>query len=94
MAKQLNVDLSIHADTSQAKSAMASLQKNLNEIISMRTITINDTSIVEAKQAAIDLKRHLEAATNVNTGKLDLSQFSASLNKSGQSLQSLYNKLS
>jgi hypothetical protein len=31
----------------------------------------------------MDLKHHLAAATDVNTGKLDLSKFSASLNKSG-----------
>ena len=94
MAKHLNIDMSVRADTSQAKQAMMELQKSLNDILATRTITVNDTSINNAKQAALDLKHHLEAATNVQTGKLDLSKFSASLNKSGQSLQGLYNNLS
>ena len=94
MAKQLNIDMSIRADTSQAKQAMMDLQKSLDTILSKRTITIDDTSINQAKQAAMDLKHHLAAATDVNTGKLDLSKFSASLNKSKQSLQGLYNNLS
>jgi hypothetical protein len=59
------------------------LTKTLDEIIGARTITVEDTSINAAKQAAIDLKHHLDAAINVNTGKLDLSKFSASLSKSG-----------
>ena len=94
MAKQLNIDLSVRANTTQAKQAMLELQKSLDSILTTKTITVNDAGINQAKQAAMDLKRHLDAATNVNTGKLDLSKFSASLNKSGQSLQGLYNELS
>lgn len=94
MAKQLNIDLSVRADTSQAKQAMMNLQKTLDQALETRTVTINDTSINKAKQAAMDLKHHLAAAVDVNTGKLDLSKFSASLNKSKQSLQGLYNDLS
>ena len=74
MAKQLNIDMSIRADTSQAKRVMMDLQKNLDKVLETRTITINDQSINNAKQAAMDLKRHLAEATNVNTGKLDLNK--------------------
>lgn len=94
MAKQLNVNMSIQADTTQAKKALSDLNKTLDNILSHHTITVEDQSIQQAKQAALDLKHHLDAAVNVNTGKLDLSKFSASLNKSGQSLQGLYTNLS
>lgn len=94
MAKQLNVNMSIQADTTQAKKALSDLNKTLDSILSHRAITVEDQSIQQAKQAALDLKHHLDAAVNVNTGKLDLSKFSASLNKSGQSLQGLYTNLS
>lgn len=94
MAKQLNVNMSIQADTTQAKKALSDLNKTLDNILSHRTITVEDQSIQQAKQAALDLKHHLDAAVNVNTGKLDLSKFSASLNKSGQNLQGLYTNLS
>lgn len=94
MAKQLNVNMSFQADTSQAKKVLSDLNKMLDNILSHRSITIEDQSIQQAKQAALDLKHHLDAAVNVNTGKLDLSKFSASLNKSGQSLQGLYTNLS
>lgn len=94
MAKQLNINMSIQADTAQAKKALSDLNKTLDSILSHRTITIEDQSFQQAKQAALDLKHHLDAAVNVNTGKLDLSKFSASLNKSGQNLQGLYTNLS
>ena len=94
MAKQLNVDLNLRANTSQAKQSLQQLNTSLNQIVNQRTIIINDAGLQKAQQAAMDLQRHLEAAVNVNTGKLDLAKFSASLTKSGQSLQSLYTNLS
>ena len=94
MAKQLNVALNIDAQTGKAKQAFIELNKYLSKIVETKQITVNDTSINNAKKAAIDLKKHLDAATNVNTGKLDLSKFSSSLAKSGQSLKSLHADLS
>ena len=93
MAKQLSVDLRINADVKQAKQAMADLEKKINDIITTRTINVDDKSINEAKQAAIDLKHHLEEATNAQTGKINLNKFSSSLKQSKQNLQGLYNKI-
>jgi hypothetical protein len=36
----------------------------------------DDTDLKKASQAAQDLEKHLQAAVNVNTGKLDLNKFS------------------
>ena len=94
MAKQLNVSLAIKADTQQAKSALNELQKSLTKVIETKTINVNDKSIVEAKQAAMDLNKHLNAAVNTDTGKLDLGKFSSSLQKSNQTLSGLYTNLS
>jgi len=55
------------------------LQKSLTKVIETKTINVNDKSIVEAKQAAMDLNKHLNAAVNTDTGKLDLGKFSSSL---------------
>lgn len=93
MAKQLNVSLVLNADTNQAKKSLNELNQSLNQIINIRTVTINDQSIQKAKGAALELKQHLDAAVNVDTGKLDLGKFSQSLSKSGKSLQDLSNNL-
>lgn len=93
MAKQLNVNMSFTADTSKAKQQIQELNRSLQEVQNFRTINVNDASIQSAKQAALDLQRHLNAAVDVNTGKLDLSKFSQSLTKSNQSLSSLYTDL-
>ena len=94
MAKQLNVNLNIDAQTGKAKQALTELNKILTDIQTNRTITVNDKSLQEAKQAASDLKFHLAQATSVDTGKLNLGAFSQSLKKAGQDLNTLYNKLS
>ena len=69
MAKQLNIDLNLRANTTQAKQALQQLNTSLNQIVNQRTIIINDAGLQKAQQAAMDLQRHLEAAVNVNTGK-------------------------
>ena len=94
MAKQLNVDLNLRANTSSAKASLQELQKTLSQIVETRTITVNDTSVNQARQAAQDLAQHLRNATNVDTGKLDLGKLSSSLRKSGQDLQTLQTSLS
>ena len=93
MAKQLNVNLNVNANTSDAKRNLADLSATLNKISTSTTLKINDQSLKEAKQAAIDLQQHLNKAINVDTGKLDLNKFSQSLSKAGQDLSSLHNKL-
>ena len=91
MAKQLNVNLAMTADTSQAKLQLQQLQRSLTELVNLSN---NRTSggfgitkeIQEASAAAAQLKVQLKAATDVNTGKLDLSKFSQQLDQSGMNL--------
>lgn len=99
MPKQLNqvdVNLSFNADTSKAKKEIADLQKSLQDIAKMPGSAgslFNDTEIKNASKAALELQRHLNAAVNVNTGKLDLSRFSTSLKAAGKDLDGYYNQL-
>jgi len=89
MAKQLNVDMRFTADTSNAKAQLQDLQSQLDKLTKISTSTSGfglTDSIKQATVAATQLKEQLTAATNVNTGTLDLSKFSESLRKSGMSL--------
>ena len=89
MAKQLNVNLAFAADTSKAQAQIQALSKSLQDIAKMPGKANNlfdDTQIKKASQAALELQKHLSEATNVNTGKLDLSRFSSSLKASNKDL--------
>ena len=97
MAKQLNVNLSMTADTSQAKAQLQQLKNQLTELTKLNSIS-NDNfaltkEIQDASTAAAQLKVQLTAATDVNTGKLDLSKFSQQLNQSGMSIDKYYSAL-
>lgn len=92
MAKQLNINLSMTADTSQAKTQLQELQSLLTKLASsVNNIGSNKFSfsqeLIEASNAAETLKMNLTAATNVNTGKLDLGKFQQEMNKSQMSLE-------
>lgn len=98
MAKQLNVNLSMTADTSKAQAQLADLRKTLQNIAKLpgqanSTSLFDDTSLKNASKAALELEQHLLAATNVNTGNLDLSRFSSSLKASNKSLTDYYTTL-
>lgn len=94
MAKQLNVSLNVSADTREAKQKFNELQQLLTKLQTDVKLNVDDSSLKEAREAAGDLQKHLSTAVNTDTGKLDLNKFSQSLNKSGQDLKGLYNKLS
>ena len=92
MAKQLNVNLSMTADTSQAKTQLQELQSLLTKLASsVNNVGSNKFSLsqelIEASNAAETLKMNLTAATNVNTGKLDLGKFQQEMNKNQMSLE-------
>ena len=92
MAKQLNVSLAFTANTNEAIASIKNLQKELNGLatgtkLKSSGITELTPEIQRAMVAAGELQAKLESAVNVKTGKLDLSQFSDSLKKSGTSLQ-------
>ena len=53
----------------------------------------DDTDIKNASKAALELQQHLNAAVNVNTGKLDLSRLSTSLKAANRDLNEYYGQL-
>ena len=93
MAKQLNVSLGFNADTSQAKKSIQELSSMLTKIQTQPAALFDDVNLKKASQAAQDLQKHLNAAVNADTGKLDLNKFSQSLSKSNQQLSDLYRDL-
>ena len=89
MAKQLNVNLAFTANTSQAKSQLQDLQNQLSKLTSASAQQLNikwTDELQEATTAAVELKTHLQNATNVQTGNLDFTKLNASIKKSGKSL--------
>ena len=91
MPKQLNVNLAFTADTSKAKAQLQDLQRQLDTLTQHNPTVSNNFGISKELQNSIhltsQLKAQLQDATNVNTGKLDLTKFSDSLKKSGTNLQ-------
>ena len=88
MAKQLNVNLSLSANTDQAKRQLQELQKQLSQLSSISTnknLPLTQ-ELLKASSAAAQLQSHLRAATDVNTGKLDLGKFNQQMAASGMSL--------
>ena len=93
MSKNIQVNLAFNADTTKAKQSINELVNSLNKISTKDSQIFDDKNLREAQSAAKDLTKHLEAAVNVNTGKLDFNKFTQSLTKSNQSLDSLYSNL-
>ena len=95
MAKQLNVNLAFTADTSATKRQLQDLQTQLTNISKMpANVDIPLTkNIKEASNAAIELKQHLQNATNVNTNTLDFSKLNQSIAASGTTLSAYGRKL-
>ena len=90
MGKQLNVDLSVTANTSQAKAQLQSLQTQLNQLsVSSANLKIgvNPADLQKASLAATELAAHLKQATNVDTGALNFAKLNASITSSGQTLR-------
>lgn len=86
MAKQLNVSLGFTADTGEAKRQLQDLQKQLQNLASVSLgksagVDMFTKDLKDAQVAVAELQSKLKSATNVDTGKLDLSKFSRSLGK-------------
>lgn len=75
------------ADTNDAKQKIQSLYDSLQGIATRSSIDVDPTSLQRASTAAQELQGYLRQATNVNTGKLDLSRFSTSLKVAGKDLE-------
>ena len=89
-----NVNMRFTADTGQAKQQLRDLQSSLDTLMNqiatknIKFFDVNATKkeIDEASAAVQELKIALDQATNVDTGRLDLSKFSKSLSQSGYTL--------
>lgn len=96
MAKQLNVNLSMTADTKQAKTQLEQLQQQLQQLINSTASNTSGLSLTkdlnEGIEAATQLKIILQQATS-STGKLDLGQFSQELKKNNVQLKDYATKL-
>lgn len=79
--------LAFTADTKQAKAQMKELQSQISSLINTANTKTGQgllsSEISKASTAAAQLKIQLQDATNATTGKLDLTKFNQSLQKSG-----------
>lgn len=92
MADRVTINLGITADASQAKRELQSLQSTLQNLSQTRMHDVTgilQNDLQRGVQAATQLQAALASATNVNTGKLDLSRFSRTLTEAGTSLAQL-----
>ena len=91
---QYDVRLAFSADVAQARQQLKSLQDELSKLSTLKNVNVGTRLTKELEQASLkaaDLKVMLEKATDINTGKLNLTSFSNQLTKNGESL-STYRK--
>lgn len=93
MTKRLNYTIGVNADTSKFDVSLNQAFQSLQKLSTLNTGTAITSDLKDAVLAAQALQQSLEGAINVNTGKLDLSKFAASLDKSKISLQEYADKL-
>ena len=98
--KHLNIDLDFNANTSKAIKEIQNLQAALDKVVANATkssvgVGAEDIkNLREASNAASELKVHLEQATNVKTGQLDLTKLNASFKSAGKNLSDYKESLS
>ena len=90
----VEVVLGFKANTDQAQKAIRELNKSLDAIQNknLESLGIN-TELREAANAAKILQQNLQAATNVDTGKINIAQFSKGLKEANISIRELGDKL-
>ena len=88
-SSNINVNINFKANTEAAKNNINSLQSLLTQITQTKNIGLDSSALGQAKASAQELQMHLENAVNVNTGKLDLGKFNASLKAVGSDLTTL-----
>lgn len=93
MAKRLNVELGFTTNTSDAKKQINELVGLLQKIQTTPSKIFDDQNLKDASKAAQELQQHLNSAINTDTGKLDLTRFINSLNKSNTNLEKLKTNL-
>ena len=97
MTQTMGVNLIFTADTGQAKMQLQELKNTLNSLSTSSNvngaITPLTTELRSALDATTQLSAALKVATNVDTGRLDLTKFSQSLRATGLNLQQLSTRL-
>lgn len=88
-SSNINVNINFKANTEAAKNNINSLQSLLTQITQTKNIGLDSSALGQAKASAQELQMHLENAVNVNTGKLDLGKFNASLKAASSDLTTL-----
>ena len=89
-SQNFNISLNINANAQSAEKQLQNLQKQLQQISSMKVdVGVGNLAadIEQASQAAMKLSAHLATATNPQTGNLDFTKFYSSIQKSGASLE-------
>ena len=88
------------ADTSKVKTQLKDLQTQLSNLVTNTTGKSTNmlgglsNEMINATQTAAQLKIHLQEATNVKTGKLDISRFIQQMDKGGMNLTKYQQALS
>lgn len=97
MPRQFEINLAFTADTEKAKSQIQNLQNSLNQLLQPSAnkgqLGITD-EIAKAQKDVRQLQVSLQKATNIDTGKLNLTKFSSELSQSGMSLEAYRKSLS
>jgi len=85
--------IKVTADTGAAKKDMQSLMTEVSKLANQIVLKTDTTELKYGVQSAKDLKTALEAAVNVDTGKLNLNSFARSLKQSKTSLTEIGNNM-
>ena len=88
--KEVGISLKFDADVKEAQKQMNLLLNDLNKLstsaLKQSAISGNNSALKQSSDAALELQQNLAKAFNTKTGKLDISNFAASLSKSGKDL--------
>ena len=94
MARSENyvINMKFNGDMSHLQQQVKNVQLSLTELTRVQTKDMGlQKQFREASQAAKEMKQHIAAATNVQTGNIDLSKLNTSLQKSKKTLTSYMN---
>ena len=90
MANNVQYTIGFKADNSQAKKALQELSSAFEKLEKKQiSLNYNDLDLNKAVESAKELQIELNKATNINTGKLNLSDFVSNLSQSKTSLKEL-----
>ena len=89
----ISASVRVTSDTKEARESLGQLASQVNTLANNIVLKTDSSELKKGTAAAQDLNKALQSAMNVNTGKLDLSKFSASLRAAGTDLNTLRESL-